>query len=102
MGVVKMANSERRNISLDDLRDRLAKAGVGREEDIDAFSALFTGLHIMASELGYCVSISADKEIKKLEDFDLTFKNLETNARYDLKKMMAVMLEVELIDENDK
>ena len=93
----------RKNITLDDLRERLTKAGIGLEEDIDAFSALFTGMHILASELGYCLSISSFKEkIETLDDFDITFKHLESDRRYDLKKMMAVMSGVELKDEDDK
>lgn len=93
----------RKNITLDDLRDRLGMAGIGREEDIDAFSALFTGMHILASELGYCLSISSIKEkIETLEDFDITFKNLKSDTKYDLKRMMAVIAGVELKDENDK
>ncbi|MGL5798426.1 MAG: hypothetical protein ACRCYT_09505 [Cetobacterium sp.] len=93
----------RKNITLDDLRDRLGRAGIGASEDTDAFAALFTGMHILASELGYCLSISSTKEkIETLEDFDITFKNLETDKKYDLKRMMALIAGVEIKDEEDK
>ena len=41
---------------------------------------------------GFCLSLSGSvKNSKNPDDYELTFKNLKTNERYDLKKLLMVI-----------
>lgn len=80
-----------KNITIEDLATSVWEAGINKDEDLEAIQALYEGM-IELTKKGYCLSLSGSVEnSKNPDDYEVNFKNLKNNERYDLKKLLMVI-----------
>lgn len=80
-----------KQVSIEDLAVSVWEAGISKDTDLEAIQALYEGM-IELTKKGYCLSLSGEVEnSKNPDDYEVTFKNLKTKERYDLKKLLMVI-----------
>lgn len=85
-------NQNTKKITLDKLVENLAEVGMFESDDSEAVAVLFEAMEKMSREHGYCLSLTSEDENNTDPDkFQITFKNMNTGARYDLRHLLMAM-----------
>ncbi|MGL4998578.1 MAG: hypothetical protein ACRC5T_06365 [Cetobacterium sp.] len=75
----------------------LFEKGIQNESEILDVLNFTKALSHMNEEYNMCLSMtSAKQNIETTDDFEITLKNMESGARYDLKLVFALMTGIEL------
>ncbi|MGL5709575.1 MAG: hypothetical protein ACRCW9_01865 [Cetobacterium sp.] len=75
----------------------LFEKGIQSESEILDVLNFIKALSHMNREYDMCLSMtSAKQNIETTDDFEITLKNMESGARYDLKLVFALMTGIEL------
>lgn len=80
-----------KQVTIEDLAISVLEAGINKDADLEAIQALYEGM-VELTKKGFCLSLSGSvKNSKNPDDYEVNFKNLKTNERYDLKKLLMVI-----------
>lgn len=75
----------------------LFEKGIKNEEEILDILNFVKALSHLTQEYKMCLSMTSAKEnIETTKDFEITLKNMESGARYDLKLVFALLTGIEL------
>lgn len=75
----------------------LFEKGIKNEEEILDILNFVKTLSHLTQEYNMCLSMTSAKEnIETTKDFEITLKNMESGARYDLKLVFALLTGIEL------
>ncbi|MGL6065911.1 MAG: hypothetical protein ACRC0R_02455 [Cetobacterium sp.] len=81
-----------KKITLDKLVENLTETGPFDSDVNEAIAVLFEAMEKMAREHGCCLSLTSEDENNTDADkFQVTFKNVNTDARYDLRHLLMAM-----------
>lgn len=80
-----------KQVTIEDLAISVCEAGINKDADLEAIQALYEGM-VELTKKGFCLSLSGSVgNSKNPDDYEVNFKNLKTNERYDLKKLLMVI-----------
>lgn len=80
-----------KQVTIEDLAISVWEAGINKDADLEAIQALYEGM-VELTKKGFCLSLSGSVgNSKNPDDYEVNFKNLKTNERYDLKKLLMVI-----------
>ncbi|MGL5962394.1 MAG: hypothetical protein ACRCZ0_10655, partial [Cetobacterium sp.] len=91
--------------TVESIVEKCLNRGIQDEKEIEDIVGFSEVLSYMLQNYGYCLSASSNKEkINSIDEFDITFKNVNNKTRYDLKIMMALLVDLDVKEfyENDK
>ena len=81
-----------KKVTLEEIVETIRDCGIQKNEDIEAISTLVEIMTKMSTEYNFCLSLSSTSENStNPKDFDITFKNLNTGDRFDLKLLLMLI-----------